>query len=571
MIRFSHKFRSFLIAVILIGGLASLLVRLFCLQVVWHEFFSEKAARQQRLSMIFQPRRGKILDCKNRDLAMSIPVKSFYAVPGEIESVPDTARKLARTLHVEERDLREKLVRRKSFVWIKRKVGEEEASDVVRMNLRGVYFLEESKRFYPGGLLLSHVLGFTDLDERGLEGLERQFDHYLRGKPGFRLTERDATGREILTARRHNVEPMDGMNLILTIDAAVQALAEAQLDEVVKKFQPASATIIVMNPFTGEILALANRPAFDPNRAGAYLPEVRRNRAVTDFFEPGSTFKPFIASAALEEKRVTLEDRFYCEQGAFKVSGHTLHDVHAYGTLSVQDIITKSSNIGMAKIGYRLGPEKLYAYMKRFGFGNISGIELPGEVTGWVHPVRRWSKLTPYMVSMGQELTATALQMTRAYCALANGGHLVHPHLVRQVEDPSGRVIYQAKTDPSQRILSQKTAQMIIEAMKGVVSSEGTGGNAQVEGYSVAGKTGTAQKVNPGGGYSHSKFVSSFIGFIPADTPRTVISVVVNEPQRYHYGGTVAAPAFKQLAGDLMRYLEVKPDRMVALSKTEGE
>jgi cell division protein FtsI (penicillin-binding protein 3) len=294
---------------------------------------------------------------------------------------------------------------------------------------------------------------------------------------------------------------------------------------------------------------------------------------VTDFFEPGSTFKPFIASAALEEKTVRLSDRFYCEEGSFSVSGsHVLHDVHPYGSLSVEEIVSKSSNIGMAKIGYRLGSQKLFQYVKKFGFGEKTGIELPGEISGWVHPVNRWSKLTPFMISMGQEVTVTAMQITRAYCALANGGMLLKPSIVKQIIDTDGRVIFEAKT-PSQEqtVLSKETVEQITQAMKGVVSIEGTGSNAKVDGYAVAGKTGTAQKASPGGGYSHSKFVSSFIGFLPADHPQTVISVVVNEPQHFHYGGTVAAPAFRELASALMRYLEVSPDRMYAKKVSEDE
>jgi cell division protein FtsI (penicillin-binding protein 3) len=569
---FSHKFRAFVVAILLVGGFGALVIRLFFLQVVWHDFFLEKASRQQRFSLTLSPKRGKILDRKGRDLAMSVPTKSFYAVPTEIVDPKKAASQIAKICSINESETLKRLSQKRSFVWIKRRVSESEATALLKLKLKGVAFLEEPKRVYPGGHLLSHVLGFTNLDEQGLEGLELSFDKYLKGKPGWKLTERDATGREILTPRRYEVEPRDGMNVVLTIDAAIQTLAESQLDEIMEKFEPESATILVMDPSSGEILALANRPSFDLNQASQFSPEIRRNRAVTDFFEPGSTLKPFIASAALEEKTVRLNDKFYCEEGSFSISGrHVLHDAHPYGSLSVSEIVSKSSNIGMAKIGFSLGSQRLFQYVKKFGFGEKTGVELPGEISGWVHPLSRWSKLTPYMISMGQEVTVTAMQITRAYCALANGGKLVKPCLVKQIIDTDGRVIFDAKlSSPERNVVSKETADQIIQAMKGVVT-DGTGSNAQVDGYAVAGKTGTAQKAAPGGGYSHSKFVSSFIGFLPADHPQTVISVVVDEPKHFHYGGTVAAPAFRQLAGALMRYLEVPPDRMYAKKSFEEE
>lgn len=548
-----------------------LVVRLFFLQVLWHDFFLDKATRQHRFSMTLQPKRGKILDRKGRDLATSIPVKSFYAVPGEIRDVPKTAKILAKVFDMKEKDILDRITRKKSFIWLKRRLNESEAEKIISLKVKGVYFLEESKRVYPGHQLLSHVLGFTDLDEKGLEGLELRFDKYLRGKPGWRLAEHDAKGKEILTPLKYEVDPRDGMNLVLTIDAAIQTMAEEELDEIMKRYNPESATMVIMDPQSGDILALANRPAYDLNQAGNIAPDLRRNRAVTDFFEPGSTFKPFVASAALEEGVVKLTDKFYCEQGAFKVARHILHDAHSYGTLSVKEIISKSSNIGMAKVGLRLGAQRLYNYVRRFGFGDATGIELPGEVGGWVHPVPRWSKLTPYMMSMGQELTVTAMQMTRAYCILANGGKVIKPRIVSKIEDAEGRVIYEAKNSVHDQILSEQTVKNITDAMEEVVSTEGTGLNAKVEGYAVAGKTGTAQKINPGGGYSHSKFVSSFIGFLPADRPEAVISVIVNEPKFFHYGGTVAAPSFKQIARSLMRYMEVPPENMYAMKGEKEE
>ncbi|MBI1870326.1 MAG: penicillin-binding protein 2, partial [Chlamydiae bacterium] len=569
--KLSHKFRTLVVAMILLAGLGGVIVRLFFLQVLWHDFFFEKASRQQRFSLTLPPKRGKILDRKGRDLAISVPIKSFYVVPSEIKDMAKTVTALAKIFSLNQKDIYKKIAKKKNFIWIKRKVDKGEASACLALKLKGVYFIEETKRIYPGGKLLSHVLGFTGLDDKGLEGLELQFNKYLKGKPGWKLSERDATGREVLTPLKFEVRPEDGFNLVLTIDAGIQTLVESQLDQVMEEFDAQSATAVVIEPQSGEILALANRPAYDLNEVSKYPSSVRRNRAITDFFEPGSTLKPVVVSAALQEKLVKLSDRFYCENGVFSIpGGHLLHDVHPYGVLSVEDIVVKSSNIGMAKIGCRLGAHQLYHYLKKFGFGNETGIDLPGEISGWLHPLSQWSKLTPYMVPMGQEITVTAVQLARAYCALANQGVLVRPHLIRQIVDTEGNSILQAKTQGKEQVLSQEAVNQIVQAMKGVVSEDGTGYNAQVEGYSVAGKTGTAQKVVEGGKYSHSKFVSSFVGFLPADHPQAVVLVVVNEPQHFHYGGTVAAPAFKEIAGDLMRYLEVPPDQMLAKKeKTE--
>lgn len=568
MVKFSHKFKSFLVAVFFLGSLAVLLIRLFFLQVVWHDFFLEKASQQQRYSLTLPSKRGKILDRKGLDLAVNVPVKSFYGVPLQIKEPRKIASKLAQGLSLDEKDLFRKLSGKKGFVWIKRKVSESEAAAVINQKIKGIYVLEESKRVYPGHQLLSHVLGFTNLDDEGLEGLELVYNEYLKGKPGWKFTERDAEGRDVLTSKRYEVDPRDGFNLVLTVDAAIQTLTESELDKVMEKFEPQSASILVMDPKSGEILALANRPAYDLNEASKISADKRRNRIVTDFFEPGSTFKPFVASAALQEGAVKISDQFFCENGSFQVAGHVIHDVHPNGTLSVSEIIAKSSNIGMGKIGYRLGSGKLFEYVKKFGFGEKTGLELPGEISGWVHPLSKWSKLTPYMVSMGQEVTVTTLQLVRAYCSLANGGVMVKPRLVKKVVDSDGRVIFEPKVEGQDQVISKEIVSQIVQAMEDVVSSEGTGFNAQVEGYSVAGKTGTAQKATPGGGYSHSKFVSSFVGFLPATDPRVVIAVVLNEPKHFHYGGTVAAPSFKELASSLMRYWEITPDRVIAAQES---
>ncbi|MDP2911128.1 MAG: penicillin-binding transpeptidase domain-containing protein, partial [Candidatus Omnitrophota bacterium] len=412
---------------------------------------------------------------------------------------------------------------------------------------------------YPNGVIASHILGFTDTDNNGLEGLELRFDKHLKGVQGYRYAIRDAKQREVPSYEYKEIQPVDGDNIVLTIDNMIQSIAEKELENGYKKFHAKGACIIIMDPFTGDILALANRPSYDPNNArGGATADSRRNRAICDYFEPGSSFKIIAASSLLEEKAVRPDEKFYCENGEYKWHGHTYHDHTPHGWLAFRDVIKYSSNIGTMKAAQKLGPDRLYKYIKKFGFGEKTGIELPGEINGVTTHPSTWSKLSLCSISMGQEVTVTALQLSRAIAVLANGGNLVTPRIVEAIEDRTGHVIKKFETKKPQRIISEETAKEMRNILRGVVDS-GTAEMAEVDGYFPAGKTGTAQKVESNGTYSHSKFTASFIGFVPYDDPRLVIAVIMDEPRPIYYGGVVCAPVFKKVTAELMSYYKIWP------------
>lgn len=567
-VKFSHRVKCIFIAGTMLSVMALLILRLYYLQIEQHIFFKEKANKQHLLNLKKSAKRGKILDRKLRELAVTVPAKTVFADPTKVKDVKRTAKQLARLLGVDRKKLKNKLSSKKRFAYIKRQISDEEAHEIENLGLPGIYLLDDTRRVYPGGKLLSHVLGFVNIDGEGLEGLENVYDKYLKGKPGWSLGERDGFRREVVPHRHQALEPQDGMDLVLSVDMAIQMMVEAQLDRLVDRYEPQSASIVVMEPSNGEILALANYPTFNPNHAGEYSANARRNRIVTDIFEPGSTFKPFIVSAGLDNQKITLGDEFFCENGSYKIGSRTLHDAHEYGTLSVRKILERSSNIGMAKVGASVGAKKIYESLKKFGFGTSTGIGFDGEASGILRPVKRWSKLSVSSISMGQEIAVTALQLIRAYCTFANGGYLVTPKIVRKIVGQDGRIIINDDFQSSKKIITSTVANNIADALTGVVSENGTAPKAALKGYTIAGKTGTAQKASPNGGYSHSKYVSSFIGFLPVHQPKAVILVVVNEPKNAHYGGTVAAPYFREVAARLVHYLEIPPDTMLA--KTEG-
>ncbi len=439
-------------------------------------------------------------------------------------------------------------------------LSEDEAKVLRDLDLDGVYLKEESKRSYPGGNLMSHVLGFSDIDGKGLEGIEKQWDSWLCGKAGMRLSERDAQGREIMALRTEDTQSKDGLNVVLTLDAAIQTVVEEELEKVVYQYKAESASAIVMNPKTGEVLAMANFPTFDPNEAGKAQASARRNLCITDSYEPGSTFKPLVLAAVVNENLVKISDVFNCEKGSYRIGRHVLHDVHPYEMLTVQQIIERSSNIGMAKVAQKMSPIMLHGYLDSLGFGKKTGVALPGEAIGILKHPKYWSKLTPFMIPMGQEIAVTSIQLITAYCTLANGGELIRPVIVHKIVDQDFNLVQKFIPESAGQVYDSEIAKQIVDVLKGVVSERGTAQSAQIDGYTVAGKTGTAQKMDPKGGYSHSDYMSSFIGFLPADNPEVAILVVVNAPKPVHYGGVVAAPVFKEVGLALMRYLEVPPN-----------
>jgi cell division protein FtsI (penicillin-binding protein 3) len=515
-------------------------------------------ARRQHWTVLELPAtRGQILDRHERPLATSIRLTSVFADPRHVKNPLWTAKKLSPLLSVPVDRLAGKLSQRdRGFVWLARRIPNQAAAQIRNLKLPGVDVVKESQRVYPQGYLASHLLGFAGLDSKGLEGLELAFDKVLQGQAGWRWLSRDARRRPLGTWAAAEVAPRDGLELVLTLDTTLQFVAEQALEKAFRKYRAQGGSIVVMNPATGEILALANRPTFDPNQFGQERPEIRRNRAITDTFEPGSVFKIVTAAVALGKGLVAPGDSFYCEQGAFRVAGgHILHDYHPYGRLTFREVITHSSNIGTVKVAMKIGPQALYDGIRAFGFGVPTGIELPGEVGGTARPPSQWSKLSITAIPMGQEVAVTALQLAQGMSVLANGGYLVKPWLVKEIRHPEGAVVKRSQPTPVRKVLEEKVARTLKEILAGVVE-EGTGKMAQVAGVRTAGKTGTAQKVEPGGTYSQSRYVASFVGFAPVENPKLVIAVILDEPQPIHFGGVVSAPVFREVVGQSLGYLE---------------
>ncbi len=485
-----------------------------------------------------------------------MPVDSLFASPNEISDKDKERiiRYLIPILNVNQAYLKERLYRKKSFVWLARKITPEQAETIKRLNIKGLGFLKESKRSYPNSYLASHVIGFAGLDNVGLEGVEISFNKLLNGEPGWALFLRDARQTR-LDLWEKMVLPKDGYDIILTINEVIQYIAERELDKVYKTYHAKAASIVVMDPHTGAILALANRPTYDLNKHANSSQDQVRNRAICDLFEPGSVFKIVTASAAIEEKKVSEEDKFFCENGSYRVASHTLHDHRPHGWLSFREVIEQSSNIGTVKVAQILGPDLLYRYIKLFGFDSKLGIELPGEIRGMAKEPRLWSKTSITAVPMGQEVGVTVLQLAAAISVIANGGQLMRPYLVQEIRDKFGETIKKFSPSLIRKVISLDTSSRVKKILAGAVE-KGTGKLAQIPGFSAAGKTGTAQKLEPNGAYSHNKFIASFIGFAPVEDPLIAIVVTIDEPRPYYFGGVVAAPVFKNVASDAIRYLK---------------
>ncbi len=529
--------------------------RLFFIQFFRSDYLTSIAKKQHNQLVELEPRRGAIYDCMLKAQAFNMSMDSLYAVPNSIKNKEEVIGQLLPILGVERSYLVDRLNRKKSFIWIARKLNPEDSAKIKRLNIKGLGFMKETKRIYPNSYLASHILGFSGMDNIGLEGVERDFNHYLKGTPGWAIFLRDARLKKLDIGEKM-VQPVDGLDLVLTIDEVIQYIAERELDKAFKKYNAKAASIVVMDPHTGRILAIANRPTYDLNRRTGVSKDAMRNRAICDLFEPGSVFKIVTAAAALEEKKVTESDVFFCENGAYRVGGRILHDHRPHGNLTFRQVIEESSNIGTVKIAQLLGPDALYRYIRAFGFGAKLGIDLSGEISGMISAPRSWSKTSITSIPMGQEVGVTALQLASAISVIANGGQLMKPYIVDSVRDNQGRIIKQNKPALLRKVISVDTAMRIKKILTGVVE-EGTGRMGKVAGFSAAGKTGTAQKLEPNGTYSHSKFIASFIGFAPAEDPLLTIVVMVDEPHPYYFGGVVAAPVFQKVAGDVIRYLKV--------------
>lgn len=543
-----YKFCTFTLTVLLF----LLMFRLYIIQVAGHTRFLKMALEQQEDIVSLEPERGNIYDRNGHPLTMNIQACSLFANPREIEDKFKTAKLLSTTLGLEyNRILNELGKRKRSFVWIKRKLDQSEVKKITALNLKGIYFLNELRRFYPKGDCASHLLGFVGVDNEGLEGIEKTYNSLLRGTPVKAIIQKDGTGRNVFFRTRDSSLPQKGSDLTLTIDEVIQHFAQMELKRAYLKYRAKSATIIVMNPCTGEILALANEPGFDPNHFMDYTPEVWRNHAITDVFEPGSTFKIITAGAALEEGVVDTDDRLDCENGMFRFEDRIIRDVHKYKILTFSQVIEHSSNIGITKVGMKIGKYRLYQYIRAFGFGDVTGVGLCGECKGIVRAPENWSKVSIAAIPYGQEIAVTPLQIITAVSAVANGGTLLKPQII--MSRPFQPV-------PVRRVLSKATCSKLTEVLEKVVES-GTGVEARIPGYRIAGKTGTAQKINPSTGrYDPSNFVSSFVGYFPARDPKIIIYVQVDEPKGEQFGGMVAAPVFKSVAQKIINYLGIMPD-----------
>jgi len=534
------------------------LSRLVYIQLFHADYLASIARKQHNLYIELEPRRGTIYDANFKPQAVNLAFESIFAMPNDMtQPQKDKATAvLPGILKIDTRSVRERLSRNKSFVWIARKIPEEKAEQLKRLNLKGIGFIKESKRCYPNGYLLSHVLGFAGMDNNGLEGIELYYDKYLKGRPGWAVMLRDARSRR-LNVYDNSMMPKDGYDIVLAIDEVIQYIAERELDNVFRKYHARGASIIVMDPKTGAVMAMANRPTYDLNNPLKPDKDFMRNRAICDMFEPGSVFKIVTASAALEEKKVDEMTPFFCENGEYKVAGRILHDHTSHGTLSFKEVIEMSSNIGMAKVAQLLGPQTVYRYVRAFGYGEKSGIDIPGEIPGSIKPPHQWSKTTITCVPMGQEVGVTALQLAVGISVIANGGNLMRPYVIKEIRDKTGEMIKYTNPFVARRVISEDTAARMKKILIGVVEN-GTGKLAHMDGFTAAGKTGTAQKVEPSGQYSHSRFMASFVGFAPAEEPQLAIAVTVDEPRGMYYGGVVAAPVFKNVAADCLKYLRTK-------------
>jgi stage V sporulation protein D (sporulation-specific penicillin-binding protein) len=544
--------------------------RLAFLQFFRSPWLTESAVDQRVREIPVEARRGIIYDRNGRELAVSVSSSSVYAIPAEIRNADETAAKLAAILNLNSNNLSAKLKKRQAFTWIKRKIDGDMAKEIQTLNLPGIGLTQESRRYYPQDNLASHVLGFTGIDSQGLDGVEITFDSYLKGRSGSIVVEYDGRGREIPWASHRYVAPVEGNNIYLTIDLVIQQIAEREAERIMKEHQAKATTIIVMHPKTGEILALANKPDYNPNKFAEYSPKLWRNIAVSNAYEPGSTFKIITTAAALGDRVVRLQDRFF-DPGSVEVQGRHIHcwKHGGHGSQSFLEVVQHSCNVGFVNVGLRLGADAFYRYIDEFGFGKHTGIDLPGEAKGIMYDKTKVKPINLATMSIGQSIAVTPIQLVSAVSAVANDGALLRPQIVREVRDKNGEVIRAFQPDTIKQVVNPEVAREIKGILEKVVE-EGTGRNAFLEGFHVAGKTGTAQKVG-GGGYEAGKYVASFAGFAPADDPQIAALVIIDEPVGIYYGGQIAAPVFGFLAKDILPYLKVAPQPPSSDKPTEKD
>lgn len=576
------KIRIVLILLIFLIFFIALLSRAFQLQILSGQKLKILAQKQQTTTLQLQPERGVIYDRNGEKLAASVLTDSVCADPSKIADPARASRQIAEILRLDKGTVFKKISEPKSFCWLARRISPEQAAHVENANIEGIVLVKEPKRFYPNGELAAHMLGFVGADATGLEGLEKKYNDVLKGKPAKLAWARDAKGKKLfLRAEQSDTKKDENINLVLTIDSRIQYLAETHLKEAVLDKGAKGGLAIVMDPKTGEILALANEGRFNPNNVDGLGPDKWRNRAITDCFDPGSTFKPFLVAAALEEKAIKETDRFFCEYGAYKIADRTIHEANhgRHGVLTVPEILKYSSNIGSVKIGQRLGKEKFHGYIEQFGFGAKTGIDLPGESTGLLRPAQKWTKVDAATVAFGQGVSVTAIQLISALSAIANNGVLMKPYIVRGYTDKDNRPIKMYTPTVVRKVVSPVVAKKLTRMLTEVVGAvDGTGKNARIVNVAVAGKTGTSQKFDFARGvYSSERVRTSFMGFFPADNPQVSILVILDEPQRDKWGGVASAPVFKNIGEQILNcfktnireapvFEQEKPDKVQLVS-----
>ncbi len=552
--------RLLIFAAVALFWMTAVFGRVAYLQLFRHSDYLARASRQQRHIIEITPKRGAIYDRNMHPLAMSVPVQSAFAVPSEVKDAAMAARLLSSVLAIPQDVLRQKLDGGGTFVWIQRKLPPEKADAVKSLNLKGVYFQEENQRYYPKRDLAAHVLGFVDVDEKGLGGIEHEYDDVIRGKAEKIVVMADARQRWFDGGEAQRDR---GANVVLTIDEKVQYIAERELTAAIEKTHAPAGTVIVQDPSSGAILALANWPKFNPNAATDAPAEARMNRAISAIYEPGSTFKLITLAAAFDQNLTRPDEIFNCENGSLEVGGRRIHDHKAYGLLTVSDILAHSSDVGAIKIALRLGAPKFYDYIRGFGFGSPTGVDLPGESRGLLERLQHWTPSSIGAISMGQEVGVTPLQMATAVSAVANGGLLYKPRTVQQIMRGEQALPLNGPSSPAEprRVIRPETAATLRHLMEGVIL-HGTGKQARLDGWTAGGKTGTAQKIDPTTGrYSRSNVIASFTGFAPINNPAVTILVSIDSPEGWpHEGGDVAAPVFKRIAEQVLTYLSVPRD-----------
>ena len=553
------KVRLIVVSSLLLLFAVSLIARLANLQITQHKTLlakSEKQPHRGNLKTYFG--RGTIFDRNGNELATNLVVESVFVVPQEVRDRKYTSRVLASALGQNYDRVYKEVSSNKQFAWIKRKASTDEIIHLKKAALSGVRFRSEQKRFYPKRELAANVIGFVGTDDYGLAGIEQTYQGKLKGMVYSQPIEQDGRGRNIQNLGSLSRSNLGNYDLMLTLDEVIQFTAEYHLTKQVERYKADSGMAVVMNPNSGEIYAMANVPQFNPNNYNKFTPETRKNNTVVSSYEPGSIFKPIVAAAALDNGIAQPHDKFFCENGSFKIGGKNIGEAsnHKYGSLSMQEIIAKSSNIGAIKIAQKLGKDSFYEYIRKFGFGEKTNIRLPGVSSGLLGKRKNWNERSLASISFGQEIAVTPLQMVVALSAIANGGTLMEPHIAKALMR-DGKIIKEIKPKKIRRVISEKTSRQMMEILKFVVEN-GTGKKAAIDGFEVAGKTGTAQKyITETQSYSKTEFISSFIGYAPADNPRLAILVMIDNPKGRHWGGVVAAPVFVKIAEKSLRHLNV--------------